>query len=111
MSNAFSDKSGTRQDDDLKQSIPGSIFQHTQTLGWYWQVARRFVPKKNPHAKKKSRYVLILLVPVGQTVATKNRRVAAQVQKLYWAQWQMEQVDSKAALTRSMDKWLDAYRE
>lgn len=88
------------------KKIPGCVWRHPKTGGFYWTLRSTLVPTDR---RGKSRYTKIPLVPAGKTSgATKSKAMAQQVQKRLWQQFA---VPEDKQVPRSLEAILEEFRQ
>jgi len=74
------------------KKLPGSLWKHPKTGGWYWQV-------RKPGEKKRRSFPMRL---VGQRYATKVKSLAQARQRHLWKQW----MGPLGAPVRTIETWI-----
>jgi len=88
------------------RAIPGLLYRHQKTGGWYWKVSAKHTPPEIAAGKS---ILYLPMVPAKRKYATKAKGVAEACRKLLWAQWLREmnrQID-----TPGMVELLDEYEQ
>ena len=79
-------------------ALPGSLWRHARTGGWYWSL-------KRPGETRRRSYPL---VPAGKKSATKNRALAEACRRRLWALWCGEALTVPA---RSLASLIDEFQK
>lgn len=77
--------------------IPGSLWKHPKTGGWYWRV-------RKPGEKG---YTNVRVVLQGQKHATKIKTLAEARQRQMWQEW----TAARPVVTRTIERWIQAFRD
>jgi integrase len=87
------------------EKIPGCLWKHPKTGGWYWKVSSLLMPAEIRRAGKTCN---LPLVPNGRKTATKVRAVAEACRLRLWRQWSAQLAGRPP---RGIQKWLEEFRD
>jgi integrase len=101
------DLAGSNQPNSAPQRIPGCLWKHKKTGGWYWTIKSVFIP---PNRRSQRKFTSVPLVANGgrRPVATKNKTIAMRCQKRLWGEWK----DEAAKIgPRNIEDWLGEFQQ
>ena len=107
MKETAPDETGRFHRGFTKLVIPGTLYRHAKTGGWYWKVASRHVP---PRLHRGNKMCYLPLVPQKKKFATKARGVAEMVMRQMYRAWLAELGKHPAGMCGLLDQFEQANR-